>query len=248
MASLRPNLGILRVIAALVALGIVLGGGYGIWYLFLKPAGPPPVGAASDAPNASAASNASVPVPATADGTWKVDTSIGSLADGTGSFVGYRVQEELAGIGGGTAVGRTSDVSGTLTVQGSTVTAVDVTANLSTLTSDDERRDGQLKRQALETNQFPDATFSLTEPIDFGALPQDGATFSATAKGNLTLHGVTQPISIALKATRSGGMLTVTGSMTIVFADFQIEKPSSFAVLSVDDHGIMELQLHLVHA
>jgi hypothetical protein len=37
----------------------------------------------------------------------------------------------------------------------------------------------------------------------------------------------------------------VGGSIEIVFADYQIDPPSSFAVLSVDDHGVMELQLFL---
>lgn len=245
MAPPRPNLTILRAAAGVVVLGIVLVGGYGLWYLFLKPAGPAPVGAAT-APFASLGS--AVPVPATADGTWKVDTSIGSLAAGTSSFVGYRVQEQLAGIGGNTAVWRTADVSGTLTVQGTTVTAAEITANLASLKSDDDRRDNQLRHQALETDQFPTAMFSLTEPIELGSLPQDGATFSATAKGKLTLHGVTKPISIDLNATRNGGMLSVTGSTSITFADFGIQKPTSFAVLSVDDYGIMELQLHFGHA
>jgi hypothetical protein len=62
------------------------------------------------------------------------------------------------------------------------------------------------------------------------------------------LHGVTRPISIDLKASRDGGMITITGSMNITFADFNIQKLTSFIVLSVDDHGVMELQLHFVHA
>jgi hypothetical protein len=33
-----------------------------------------------------------------------------------------------------------------------------------------------------------------------------------------------------------------------VFADFGFQGPSSFAVLSVEDHGVMELQLHFRHA
>jgi len=170
------------------------------------------------------------------------------MADGTASFVGYRVQEQLAGIGANTAVGRTPVVSGTLTLSGTTVTAVEVTADLFTLQSDDDRRDSSLRRQALETSQYSSATFKLTQPIELGSLPADGATLSETAKGELTLHGVTRPISIDLKATRKGGMITITGSMTIVFADFNIQKPTSFIVLSVDDHGVMELQLHFVHA
>jgi len=239
----RRSLPILRILAVLAALAVLVGA-YGIWYLFFRPSGPPPVGASS----VPAASLSSIPAPATADGTWKVDTSVGSLADGSASFVGYRVQEQLAGIGANTAVGRTPNVSGTLTLSGTTVTAVEVTANLLTLQSDDDRRDSSLRRQALETSQYPNASFKLTQPIELGSLPANGATLSETANGELTLHGVTRPISIDVKATRDGGMITITGSMPIVFADFNIQKPTSFIVLSVNDHGVMELQLHFVHA
>ncbi len=233
---------ILRILAVLAAVAL-LAGGYGIWYLFFRPSGPAPVGT-TNLPVASG----SIAAPANADGTWKVDTNIGSMADGTASFVGYRVQEQLAGIGANTAVGRTPNVSGTLTLSGTTVTAVEVTANLFTLQSDDDRRDGQLRRQALETSQFPNATFKLTQPIQLGSLPADGATLSETATGELTLHGVTRQVKIDLKATRQGGMITITGSMNILFADYNIQKPTSFLVLSVQDHGVMELQLHFVHA
>ena len=243
MTVQRRSLPILRILAVLAALA-VLAGAYGIWYLFFRPSGPPPVGAS----NVPAASLSSIPAPATADGTWKVDTSVGSLADGSASFVGYRVQEQLAGIGANTAVGRTPNVSGTLTLSGTTVTAVEVTANLLTLQSDDDRRDSSLRRQALETSQYPNASFKLTQPIELGSLPANGATLSETANGELTLHGVTRPISIDVKATRDGGMITITGSMPMVFADFNIQKPTSFIVLSVNDHGVMELQLHFVHA
>jgi hypothetical protein len=41
--------------------------------------------------------------------------------------------------------------------------------------------------------------------------------------------------------------VTVVGSIDIVFADYAIEQPTSFAVLSIEDHGTMELQLHFRH-
>jgi hypothetical protein len=52
---------------------------------------------------------------AAVDGTWTVDQSVGSFADFSGTWAGYRFDEELVGIGGNTAVGRTPDVTGTLT-------------------------------------------------------------------------------------------------------------------------------------
>jgi hypothetical protein len=38
--------------------------------------------------------------------------------------------------------------------------------------------------------------------------------------------------------------VTVTGAIEIAFGDYAIEQPTSFIVLSIEDHGTMELQLH----
>src|SRR4029077_5094245 len=100
------------------------------------------------------------------NGTWTVDQTIGRFADFSDSFVGYRVDETLAQNRANTAVGRTAQVTGTLALDGATISSVDVTADLTRLTSDDNRRDGQLHQQALETDLFPQASFKLTTPID----------------------------------------------------------------------------------
>jgi polyisoprenoid-binding protein YceI len=174
-----------------------------------------------------------------------VDPSVGSFTDFSGSCVGHRVRETLASIGATEAVGRTPDVTGSVTIDGTTITAATFTANLQGLQSDDDRRDGQLRRQALETGQFPEATFVLTTPIELGGMPEEGATIEASATGDLTLHGQTQAVEIPLQARLSGGVVTIAGSLPIAFADYGIEPPSSMMVLSVEDNGTMELQLQL---
>ena len=58
---------------------------------------------------------------------------------------------------------------------------------------------------------------------------------------------MTKDVQIALKAKLSGSTIVVTGSLPIAFADYSIEKPNSFKVLSIDDHGTMELQLFFTH-
>ena len=243
-------------IGGAVLVALIAGGGFGFWYLFLRPSGPAPV-SISNVPLATAPGVApttaagSAPVTASGssaangslDGTWKVDQSVGSFSDFSGSFVGYRVQEQLASLGAKTAVGRTPDVTGSITLQGTTVSAGTFTADLTTLESDDDRRDGQLRRQGIQTSQFPSATFTLTQPIALGALPADGASIQATATGDFTLHGVTKSVQVPLQARRSGNVIAVTGSLPVAFADYGIEKPSSFVVLSIDDHGAMEFQL-----
>jgi len=207
-----------------------------------SPAAGSPSPAASGRPASSTAPAAAA---AGLDGTWTVDTGIGTFSDVSSSIVGYRVDEQLANVGATTAVGRTPEVSGSLTLAGASITAVKITADLSALTSDRPMRDGQLHGQALETDQFPTATFVLTAPIALAHAPVDGETIKETATGNLTLHGVTKQVSIPIEAKLSGGVVTVVGSLKIAFADFSINPPQSMMVLSVANSGTMELQLHL---
>ena len=163
------------------------------------------------------------------------------VADGT-SFVGYRVQEELASIGATTAVGRTTEVSGMLEFDGATISAVSIEADVSALESDEDFRDQALQRQALETATYP-TTFVLTEPIVLAAVPTEGEAIAATAAGELTLHGVTQTIAIDLEGTLVDGRVVIVGSTTIAFADYGIDQPSAMSVLSVAQEGTLELQL-----
>lgn len=266
MTTQRPASSRRPLIAVVVVAVLVVAAG-GLWYLFLRPSGPAPVslgtspsaaatetateaaGEATGAPSAAASADPATGGGAASgeglDGPWTTDPSIGSFSDFSSSFVGYRVQETLASVGATEAVGRTPDVTGGITIDGTSITAAEFTADLTTLRSDNGRRDGQLQRQALETSTFPTATFMLTSPIELGSVPADGETVEVTAIGDLTLHGVTKAVEIPLQARLSGDLITVAGSLPIVFADFGMDTPQAMIVLSVEDHGTMELQLQL---
>lgn len=177
--------------------------------------------------------------PVTIEGTWV-------LAERDGSFVGYRVEEELVTIGYKEAVGRTSTIEATITIADGQLTAVTVTADLRDLESDDSRRDQALQFQALEASRFPTATFELTEAV---AVPEGlatGESISLEAMGTLTLHGVTQPVTIPLEAEVVDGVMVVVGSLPILFADYDIAQPQAPILVSIEDNGVMELQLLLV--
>jgi polyisoprenoid-binding protein YceI len=163
------------------------------------------------------------------------------------SFVGYRVREELARVGFNTAVGRTTAVDGTLTYDGQAITAVRVVADLSQLVSDDPRRENHLRGSSLETELYPTSTFVLTSPIVVGSGIDEGTSLAVTAIGDLTIHGVTQRVAIPLQGQLSNGLVVVVGSLEIQFADYNIDTPDSGLVLSVEDHGTMELQLVFEH-
>ncbi|MDQ3469796.1 MAG: YceI family protein [Actinomycetota bacterium] len=48
----------------------------------------------------------------------------------------------------------------------------------------------------MDVEQFPGATFTLTAPIKFGAVPATAQPVTASATGDLTLHGVTRSVTI----------------------------------------------------
>ena len=254
-----PRLATAGIVAVIVA-GIAFGG----WYLLLRDDAPPPVDLAAavasistpaptSEPSASptvapavatvgpATATAAPEVAAGVEGTWTVSSA-------QQSFAGYRVIEELSSIGTNTAVGRTSDLTGALEFDGSTITAVDIEVNVASLSSDDNRRDRQLRERGLQTNNFPTATFSLTTPIDVDPMPSEGEPFAATVTGDLTLHGVTRPVSIELNGQLVDGLVVVVGSTELQFADFGIVAPTGLIVLSVEDHGILEFQLFFQRA
>jgi polyisoprenoid-binding protein YceI len=183
------------------------------------------------------------------DGTWTIDSETGDFdfESATGTFAGFRIQEELASIGSTTAVGRTGDVTGSITIDGTSVTEATFDVDLTTITTNEQRRDDRVQ-QALETGQFPTATFTLTAPIELGAGAADGEPVAATATGDLTIHGVTKPIELPIEAQLTGDTVVVVGSLDITFSDYGVAVPQSQIVLSVEDHGVMELQLLLTRS
>ena len=174
-------------------------------------------------------------------GTWNV-------VQGGNSFVGYRVQEELAGIGASTAVGRTQAITGQLNFDGRTITAVQVQADLTQLKSDRSLRDRQLTNQGIETGKFPSATFTLSSPISINNIPNNGEKVMQTVSGKLTLHGVTRDLQLQVEGALEGTQLVVVGNTTILFADYGIDPPRAASVLSIDDKGVMEFQLVFARA
>jgi polyisoprenoid-binding protein YceI len=184
-------------------------------------------------------------------GTWTVDNTSGEFDRGnevyTRSYAGYRVNEQLANIGANEAVGRTDDVTGTMTIAETSITDVEVEVDMTSLESDQDRRDGAIQRRGLETERFPTATFELTEPIAVGKEPETGQRITADATGDFTLHGVTKRITVPIEARWTGDKITVTSSFDVAFPDYDIEAPTvPGRVLSVEDTGTVELQLNFV--
>jgi polyisoprenoid-binding protein YceI len=214
-----------------VVVALLASGGY--TYFALQSSGAPAVvslGSLSPAAIVSGATSSGT------SGTWTVD--------GSQSFVGYRVREKLAFLPAPSdAVSRTSAVTGTMTVAGTSVTAVSISADLTQLKSDESRRDARMADSGLETNLFPTATFTLTSPITFAQKPTQGKTVKASATGDFTLHGVTKRITILMQARWQGNTIEVVTSFPVQFSDYSITPPNFGGFVSVQDNGTVEMKL-----
>lgn len=166
------------------------------------------------------------------DGTWSVTDE---------SEFGYRVEEVLFGVNA-TAAGRSNQVDGEMTISGSTVESASFTVDVASITSDDRRRDGQFVGNIMETARFPEATFVLTQPVELGAVPSVGEQITATAVGDLTLHGVTRSVTFEVTAEAGEDRIGVLGSIPIEFADYGIANPSRSGI-TTEDHGLLEFVL-----
>ncbi len=170
------------------------------------------------------------------ESTWVVD-------DNQDNFVGYRVNEELVGRGAFAAIGRTTIVSGSLAISDGTLIEVNLNADLSKLKSDKTFRDGALRTQGIEWGTYPTATFSLTSPLNLKDAFYSGEPIAVVVKGNFTLHNITREIKITIEGQLINDIVVVTSSFSILFSDYEIEKPSSARVLSIEDQGVVEIQL-----
>jgi polyisoprenoid-binding protein YceI len=187
-------------------------------------------GSATDASSTTSAAPSSVPEGI--EGTWSITA---------GSQAGYRAKEVLFGQDA-EAVGRTSTVTGTMTIEGTTVTATEVEVDMTTVASDESRRDGQFRNRIMDTATFPTATFSLSEPIELGAVPGDGEQLTRTVTGELTLRGVTQSVTFELTARRNGATIEANGIIPIDFDDYEIPDASG-GPATVGRNGEVELLL-----
>ena len=185
--------------------------------------------------------------------TAAASTEPGTVADMFGewqiagdSVAGYRVREQLANLPAESdAVGRTSDVTGSITVEengkGARLTAGTLTVDTTTITSDESRRDNRLRSEGLQTDQFPTATFVVTQPVDVPAAALAGTATDITLVGDLTLHGVTKAVEIPAQTLLSDGRIQVAGSLTFPLADFDISAPNVGGfILSIADKGALE--------
>lgn len=210
-------------IGGLVALVVLAVGGTFVYINFIK----------ADAPDRLDVATRQAPAAvATGDiaGIWR---------PAAGSQFGYRVNEVLFGQRT-IAVGRTDKVTGSMRIEGTTVTNAGLTVDMTSVASDESRRDNQFRGRIMDVSRFPTAGFKLTSPISLATVPTDATPVDVKATGDLTLRGTTKPVTLDLRALRNGARIEVSGTIPITGAEWGIPNPS-FGPASTEDHGDLEL-------
>lgn len=91
----------------------------------------------------------------------------------------------------------------------------------------------ELKDIVLLPDQYPDITFQSTNVTAKGL---GGGRYDVKINGNLTLHGVTKPITIPATVTLNGSTLRAAGEFSIDRGDYKVKATSAFhGMVRVDD-------------
>jgi polyisoprenoid-binding protein YceI len=91
----------------------------------------------------------------------------------------------------------------------------------------------ELKEIVLLPDQYPDITFQSTNVTAKGL---GAGRYDVNIKGNLTLHGVTRPVTIPATITLNGSTLRAVGKFSIDRDDYKVKATSAFhGMVRVDD-------------
>ncbi len=136
-----------------------------------------------------------------------------------------------------TAVGKTNEVGGDVSVSDTVIKVGTISVNAKTFKTDSSRRDGAIVRFILKSDKPENEliTFKSTQPIALSAPLTEGKEISATVSGDLTVSGVTKPVTVPVKIKIQAGTLSVTGNATVKRSDFNLKIPELSFIASVDD-------------
>jgi polyisoprenoid-binding protein YceI len=166
-----------------------------------------------------------------------------------GNEVRYRVREQLVNVSlPSDAIGKAGSITGGIALDSSggvIASGSQFVITVGDLKSDRDRRDGYVRGRLLQVDQYPTVTFEPTAVRGLHLpLPTTGqATF--TIPGNLTVKGVTHPVTWTASANFSGGEVGGSATTAFTFADFNLTKPRVPVLLSVEDTIKLEYDFKL---
>ncbi len=117
------------------------------------------------------------------------------------------------------------------------------TVNLPSLTTDQNQRDAWIRDNALQSNQFPVATFVANAIENAPASYTDGSEVTFDLVGDLTVREVTLPVTFAVTATLTADTITGVATAPLQLTNFGFEPPSFANTLTVNNDFVLRIEL-----
>lgn len=189
-----------------------------------------------------------VPVAETEDRIFVVDAPL--------SIARYRVDEEFFNgavtnlgktLGFFTAVGWTRDIEGEIRLSqteagGLAFESGVITVEISTLQSDDSRRDERIQERHLESLKFPFAEFVITTVEGFPTDYVEGEEVQLTLIGDLTIRDQTRQETFIATVRLEGDTLSGSAETEINMVDYGFDPPEITGFLKAQDPATIEFE------
>jgi polyisoprenoid-binding protein YceI len=202
-------------------------------------------GSAASATQSAPSSGSAQTTAAAAQGTAAAADAVRLVLDSSASQASYHAREQLVGKSlPSDAVGTSKSVSGSVVLGADGSVLADqskISVDLTKLQSNESRRDNFIKSDTLQTSRFPVATFA---PNEIQGLPMPLPTAGQVTfqlLGDLTVHGVTKPVTWQVTATFADSTVSGSATTAIKITDFGMTPPRAGPVLSIEDALTLEL-------
>jgi len=152
--------------------------------------------------------------------------TFGVTIDGTSNLHSW--DEKVETVSGKGIINWSSDKSFTLQ-------SFNIVMQVNSIKSDEGSTMNNKTYKALKSDQFPTITFSLTQPVV--PITSNADPYSVVAKGNLTIAGVTRPVTIPIEiSTDRNKKITIVGAQQVRMTDYGVDPPTAlFGVLKTGD-------------
>lgn len=156
--------------------------------------------------------------------------------------VKYKVNEKLVQVGNVTAIGKTNAILGKVilkddfTFENGSILKVDIT----TLKSDQERRDRYIKNNTLDASKYPYVEF-YPEKIEGLKSLKDG-NYNVKIHGKLKIKDISKSIVWTGKIEIKNKKAYVLLKTEFPFDYFNLQKPKVPIVIEIDDPIILEVE------
>ena len=146
------------------------------------------------------------------------------------SKVEYRIDEKLRG-NANLVIGTSTQIAGDISVSSAGITFGTITINARTFVTDSEKRDGALNRYILKTED-PANEFIVFKPTSVAVVT---AGTDMNVSGDLTISGITKPVTFAVTGKQEGETVTGVAKATLKRSDFNIVIPTLDFIADVPD-------------